>query len=64
MTTREVDGVSIVAPGGRIVFGEESDALRPKVKSLIVEGKQKIVLNMKDIDIDGAELGMCWSPHI
>jgi hypothetical protein len=48
MTTREVNGVSVVTLEGRIVFGEESHALRAKVKSLIAEGKQKIVLNMKN----------------
>ncbi len=46
MTNREVDGVSVVALDGRIVLGEESNALREKVKSLIAEGKKKIVLNM------------------
>ncbi len=44
MTNREVDGVSVVALDGRIVLGEESNALREKVKSLIAEGKKKIVL--------------------
>ena len=46
MTNREVDGVSVVALDGRIVLGEESNALREKVKSLIAEGKKKIVLNI------------------
>jgi hypothetical protein len=49
MTTREVDGVSIVALDGRKVFGEESNALLAKVNSLIAEGKQKIVVNMEEI---------------
>jgi hypothetical protein len=31
---------------GRIVLGEESNALREKLKSLIAEGKNKIVLNI------------------
>jgi anti-sigma B factor antagonist len=65
LTTREVDGVSIVALGGRIVFGEESNALRAKVKSLIAEGKQKIVLNMERIEyIDSAGLGMLLAAHL
>src|SRR5260221_8959526 len=46
MTNREVDGVAVVALDGRIVLGEESNALREKVKSLIAAGKKKIVLNM------------------
>ena len=58
MTYREVDGVAVVALDGRIVLGEESNALREKVKSLIAEGKKKIVLNMDNITfIDSAGLG-------
>src|SRR6266404_2419518 len=58
MTNREVDGVSVVALDGRIVLGEESNALREKVKGLIAEGKKKIVLNMDNVTfIDSAGLG-------
>jgi anti-sigma B factor antagonist len=65
IATREVDGVSIVTLTGRIVFGEDCNALRSKVKSLIAEGKQKIVLNMKGIEyIDSAGLGMLVAAHI
>jgi anti-sigma B factor antagonist len=65
MTTREVNGVSVVTLEGRIVFGEESHALRAKVKSLIAEGKQKIVLNMKNIEyIDSAGLGMLVAAYL
>ena len=41
MTNREVDGVSVEALDGRIVLGEESNALREKVKGLLAEGKKK-----------------------
>lgn len=65
MTTREVDGVSIVALGGRIVFGEESNALRVKVKELITADKQRIVLNMKNVEyIDSAGLGMLVAAYL
>ncbi len=47
MTNREVDGVSVVALDGRIVLGEESNALREKVKSLVAAGKKKIILSSK-----------------
>jgi anti-sigma B factor antagonist len=64
MTNREVDGVSVVALDGRIVLGEESNALREKVKSLIAEGKKKIVLNMANITfIDSAGLGTLVASH-
>ena len=46
MADREAGGVSVVVLEGRIVLGEESNALREKLKSLIAEGKKKIVLNM------------------
>ena len=32
MTSREVDGVTVVALDGRIVLGEESNALREKIE--------------------------------
>jgi siroheme synthase (precorrin-2 oxidase/ferrochelatase) len=47
MTDRDVDGISVVTLYGRIVFGEGSNALREKVKSLIAAGKKKIVPDMK-----------------
>ena len=37
-------GGGMVTPNGRIVFGEQSNVVREKVKSLIAEGKKKIVL--------------------
>jgi anti-sigma B factor antagonist len=64
MTNREVDGVAVVALDGRIVLGEESNALREKIKSLIAEGKKKIVLNMDNITfIDSAGLGTLVAAH-
>jgi anti-sigma B factor antagonist len=64
MTNREVDGVAVVALDGRIVLGEESNALREKVKALIAEGKKKIVLNMDNITfIDSAGLGTLVAAH-
>jgi anti-sigma B factor antagonist len=64
MTNREVNGVSVMALDGRIVLGEESNALREKLKSLIAEGKKKIVLNMDNIKyIDSAGLGILVAAH-
>ena len=64
MTNREVDGVSVVALEGRIVLGEESNALREKVKGLINEGKKKVVLNMQNVTfIDSAGLGTLVASH-
>ena len=64
VTNREVDGVAVVALDGRIVLGEESVALREKLKSLIAEGKKKIVLNMDNIKyIDSSGLGALVAAH-
>jgi anti-sigma B factor antagonist len=58
ITNREVDGVTVVALDGRIVLGEETTALREKVKSLLAEGKKKIVFNMNGVtQIDSSGLG-------
>jgi anti-sigma B factor antagonist len=65
MTNREVDGVSVVELDGRIVLGEESNSLREKLKSLIAEGKKKIVLNMAEIKyIDSSGLGTLVAAHL
>src|SRR6202166_4200313 len=64
MSQREVDGVTVVALDGRIVLGEESNALREKVKGLIADGKKKIVLNMDNVTfIDSAGLGTLDAAH-
>jgi anti-sigma B factor antagonist len=63
-TSREVDGVSVLALDGRIVLGEESNQLREKVKALVAEGKKKIVLNMENVTfIDSAGLGTLVAAH-
>ena len=64
MSQREVDGVTVIALDGRIVLGEESNALREKVKRLLVEGKKRIVLNVNNITfIDSAGLGTLVASH-
>ena len=64
LTNREVDGISVVALEGRIVLGEESNALREKVKSLLAGGKKNIVLNMDNVTyIDSAGLGTLVASH-
>jgi anti-sigma B factor antagonist len=65
MTNREVDGVSVVELEGRIVLGEESTSFREKLKSMVAEGKKKIVLNMAEVKyIDSAGLGALVAAHI
>jgi anti-sigma B factor antagonist len=65
ITTNEVEGVSLVALNGRIILGEESTALREKLKSLIAAGNKKIVLNMSEVTyIDSSGLGALVAAHL
>jgi anti-sigma B factor antagonist len=58
ITDRDVSGVNVLDIEGRIVFGEESNAFREKVKSLLVAGKKEIVLNLANVTyIDSGGLG-------
>ena len=64
ITNREVDGVAVLALDGRIVLGEETSALREKVKSLLGEGKKNIVLNLSNVTlIDSSGLGALVSAY-
>ena len=64
MTQREVDGVTVVALDGRIVLGEESNALREKVKALLADGKKHVVFNVANISfVDSAGLGVLVASH-
>jgi len=61
---RKVDGVSVLALDGRVVFGEEATSLRDRVKGLIDSGDKKLVLNMNNVTfIDSAGLGALVSAH-
>ncbi len=64
LTNREVDGVSVIQLEGRIVLGEESTALRERVKSLLANNKKNIVLNMDNVTyIDSSGLGALVAAH-
>ena len=64
ITNREFGPVVVLALDGRIVLGEETNALREKVKALLAEGKKKIVLNMDNAtQIDSAGLGTLVGLH-
>ncbi len=58
ITDRLVNDVNIMELEGRIVLGEESNAMRERVKRLLAENKKNIVLNMANVTyIDSAGLG-------
>jgi len=62
--TREVNGVTLVELSGKIILGEESSALREKIKDLIATGKTKLLLNLARISfIDSAGVGTLVSAY-
>ena len=64
ITGHDVQGVSILALDGRVVFGEEAATLRDKVKSMVDAGHKKLVLNVGNVTfIDSAGLGALVSAH-
>ena len=65
ITNSETNGTSVVTLDGRIVLGEEGNALREKLKNLIAEGKKQIVVNMNRVEsIDSAGLGTLFAAHL
>jgi anti-sigma B factor antagonist len=65
ITNSETNGTSVVTLDGRIVLGEEDNALRDKLKNLIAEGKKQIVVNMSRVEsIDSSGLGTLFAAHL
>jgi anti-sigma B factor antagonist len=57
ISDRIVDGILIVDCAGRVIFGEESAALRDTIKKQIAE-KKRLVLNMSGVTfMDSGGLG-------
>ncbi len=57
MNTRTRDGVLVIDCVGRIIFGEESAALRENVKRTLTQNS-KVVLNLAEVNyIDSGGLG-------
>jgi anti-sigma B factor antagonist len=64
ITEHEVDGVIVLVLDGRVVLGEETVALREKVKALLSAGRKKIVLDLKSVTlIDSSGLGALVTAH-
>src|SRR6266852_8609750 len=64
ITSREVEGVVVLELEGRIVLGDETTALRDKIKTLLGEGKKKVVLDLKNVTmIDSSGLGAMVAAH-
>jgi anti-sigma B factor antagonist len=57
LSVRVIDGISIVDCRGRLLFGDESGALRDTVKNLLAESKS-IIINLGETTyIDSGGLG-------
>ncbi len=57
MEKRVVDGVTVIACKGRIVFGEEALALREMIRGLVPETKNIVIDLMNVSHIDSGGLG-------
>ena len=58
LTTRLVDGVTVMDVSGRITLGEGSSALRDALHSAIEAGNRKILLNLGEVNyIDSSGIG-------
>jgi anti-sigma B factor antagonist len=59
-----VDGVMVVDLRGRITLGEETEALRGRVKRLVEAGHTRIILNLEGVDyIDSVGLSTLVSSY-
>ncbi len=64
VSTRQVDGVTILDLSGRIVLGEGAVQLRDAVKELTAKGQKQILLNLSDVNyIDSSGLGELVSAY-
>src|SRR5271155_3765179 len=50
VTTRQVDGVTILDLSGRITLGEGSVQLRDAIRDLLAKGSKLILLNLADVN--------------
>jgi anti-sigma B factor antagonist len=58
ISTRQVDGVTILDMSGRITLGEGSVQLRDAVRDLLGKGQKHILLNLGDVTyIDSSGIG-------
>ena len=64
ISTRQVDGVTILDLSGRITLGEGSVTLRDAIRDLVNKGEKHILLNVGDTSyIDSSGLGEMVSAY-
>jgi len=55
---KEKSGVTILQLAGRVTLGDESSALRSKIKEVLAQGKTRLIIDLADVSyIDSAGLG-------
>lgn len=55
---RESMGATVLTLAGRVTLGDESNQLRSKIKEVLAQGKNRVVLDLGDVSyIDSAGLG-------
>jgi len=58
ISTRQVNGVTVLDCSGRITLGEGSVTLRDVVRDLLSKGQKKILLNLAEVNyIDSSGIG-------
>ena len=58
ISTRQVDGVTVVDCSGRITLGEGSVTLRENISQLLSKNQKKILLNLAEVNyIDSSGIG-------
>ena len=58
ISTRQVNGVTVLDCSGRITLGEGSVTLRDVVRDLLSKGQKKILLNLGEVNyIDSSGIG-------
>ena len=64
ISTRQVDGVTVLDTSGRITLGEGSVQLRDAVRDLLSKGQKHILLNLGDVNyIDSSGIGELVSAY-
>ena len=64
VSTRQIDGVTILDLSGRITLGEGSVQLRDAIRDLLSKGSKLILLNLADVNyIDSSGIGELVSAY-
>jgi anti-sigma B factor antagonist len=64
VSSRQVNGVTIVDLSGRITLGEGSTVLRDTVRDLLSKGQKQILLNLAEVSyIDSSGIGELVSAY-